>query len=130
MQQIATLWAGLDPRKRSIVGLATAAMFIAVLLLSRMAATPNMTLLYAGMESGAAGEVLAALDQRGVTYDVRGDAIFVESGQRDSLRMSLASEGLPAASSAGYELLDGMSGFGTTLQRKASWRAASRPARI
>ncbi|MDP5346058.1 MAG: flagellar basal-body MS-ring/collar protein FliF [Paracoccaceae bacterium] len=125
MQQIATLWAGLDPRKRSIVGLATAAMFIAVLLLSRMAATPNMTLLYAGMESGAAGEVLAALDQRGVTYDVRGDAIFVESGQRDSLRMSLASEGLPAASSAGYELLDGMSGFGTTSQMfdAAYWRA-------
>ena len=45
--------------------------------------------------------------------------------QRDSLRMTLAAEGLPANSGAGYELLDGLSGFGTTAQMfdAAYWRA-------
>ena len=39
--------------------------------------------------------------------------------------MSLAGEGLPNAGGAGYEILDGMSGFGTTSQMfdAAYWRA-------
>ncbi|WP_371225010.1 flagellar basal-body MS-ring/collar protein FliF [Roseovarius sp. 2305UL8-3] len=125
MQQIATLWTALDARKRTIIVLATIAMFAAVLALARMASSPSLTLLYAGLESGQAGEVVSALEQRGVAYDVRGGSIFVESGRRDELRMTLASEGLPANSSKGYELLDGLSGFGTTSQMfdAAYWRA-------
>ena len=125
MQNIATLWTALDLRKRIIVGLAALTMFAAVLGLSRMATTPNLTLLYAGLESGPAGEVVRALEQRGVRYEVRGDAILVESTRRDTLRMTLASEGLPTNSSQGYELLDGLSGFGTTSQMfdAAYWRA-------
>lgn len=125
MQNIATLWTALDPRKRIVVALAAVAMFAAVIGLTRMASTPSLTLLYAGLESGPAGEVVRALEQRGVTYEVRGGAIFVDSGQRDTLRMTLASEGLPANSSQGYELLDSLSGFGTTSQMfdAAYWRA-------
>ncbi|MCZ4352886.1 flagellar basal-body MS-ring/collar protein FliF [Roseovarius aestuarii] len=125
MQNIATLWTNLDPRKRVIVILASVAMFAAVLGLTRMATSPSMMLLYAGLENGPAGEVVRALEQRGVSYEVRGGAIFVEAGQRDTLRMTLASEGLPANSSQGYELLDSLSGFGTTSQMfdAAYWRA-------
>lgn len=125
MQQIANVWTALDARRRIIVGLATMAVFAAILVLARMAATPSMSLLYAGLESGPAGEVISALEQRGVAYDVRGGAIFVESPRRDELRMTLASEGLPSNSIRGYELLDGLSGFGTTSQmfNAAYWRA-------
>ncbi|GAA6188383.1 flagellar basal-body MS-ring/collar protein FliF [Litorivita sp. NS0012-18] len=125
MQQLINVWSALDTRRRMTVILATVAMFAAVLFLSRMAAAPSMTLLYAGLESGPAGEVVRSLEQRGVIYEVRGGAIFVESGQRDELRMTLASEGLPTQSSQGYELLDGLSGFGTTSQMfdAAYWRA-------
>jgi flagellar M-ring protein FliF len=125
LQQIVTLWDSLDMRRRVIVGVATLAMFLAVLALARMASAPNMSLLYAGLDAGAAGEVVDALEQRGVIHDVRGDSIFVESAQRDSLRMSLAGENLPASTTKGYELLDGMSGFGTTSQMfdAAYWRA-------
>ncbi len=125
MQQLLSVWSALEPRRRVIVVLATLAMFAAVLALSRMAATPGMSLLYAGLESSAAGEVVAKLEQQGVTYEVRGGAIFVDSARRDELRMTLASEGLPANSSAGYELLDSLSGFGTTSQMfdAAYWRA-------
>lgn len=125
MQQIVTLWHSLSMRRRMVVGVATLSMFLAVLALARMASTPNMTLLYAGLEGGAAGEIVDALEQRGVAHEVRGTSIFVESGQRDSLRMSLAGDGLPASTAKGYELLDGMSGFGTTSQMfdAAYWRA-------
>lgn len=125
MEQLLSPWRALDARRRVIVVLATLAMFAAILGLSRIATQPTMTLLYAGLEPGAAGEVVRALDQRGVTYQVRGDSIWVDGRQRDSLRMTLASEGLPANGTAGYELLDGLSGFGTTSQMfdAAYWRA-------
>ena len=125
LQNLMQIWRSLDAGKRVIVVGATLAVFLAVLGLSRMANSPNMTLLYAGLNSAAAGDVVAALDQRGVTYEVRGDSIFVDNAQRDSLRMTLAAEGLPANGGTGYELLDGLSGFGTTSQMfdAAYWRA-------
>jgi len=90
-----------------------------------MAAAPSFALLYAGLDEGAAGEVVQALESRSVPYEVRAGAIFVPAAERDSLRLTLASEGLPANSTKGYELLDGLSGFGTTSQMfdAAYWRA-------
>ncbi len=84
-----------------------------------------MQLLYAGLESGSAGDVVRSLDQRGTQYEVRGGSIYVPSNERDELRMTLASEGLPANGGKGYELLDSLSGFGTTSQMfdAAYWRA-------
>ena len=125
VQQIRTIWASLDPRRRIIIILATVAVFASVLALSRMASAPSMTLLYAGLENGAAGDVVQALEQRGAAYEVRGGSIFVEGSQRDELRMTLASEGLPSSGGRGYELLDTLNGFGTTSQMfdAAYWRA-------
>ena len=125
MQHLLSVWSNLEPRRRVIVVLATAAMFATVLALSRMASTPGMSLLYAGLESSAAGDVVTSLEQRGVSFEVRGTSVFVDSSRRDELRMTLASEGLPANNGTGYELLDSLSGFGTTSQMfdAAYWRA-------
>ena len=112
MQQLVSAWTSLPLRRQVIVALATGAMFFAILAMSRMATSPNMTLLYAGLENGAAGEVVRALEQRGAAFEVRGGSIFVDSSQRDELRMTLASEGLPANGARGYELLDALTGFG------------------
>ena len=125
MQNVIDIWTSLNLRRRVIIVGATLAMFAAILGLSRMAGRAEMGLLYAGLEPAAAGEVVAALDQRGVAFEVRGESIFVDVTQRDALRMALASEGLPAAGGGGYELLDSLSGFGTTSQMfdAAYWRA-------
>ncbi|MFZ5964337.1 flagellar basal-body MS-ring/collar protein FliF [Thalassococcus sp. BH17M4-6] len=125
MQQVLTVWNSLGAKRRIWVIGATVAVFAAVLAMARIASTPNLSLLYAGLEPGAAGEVVSALEQRGIPYDVRGGAIFVPAADRDSLRLTLASEGLPANSGQGYELLDQLSGFGTTSQMfdAAYWRA-------
>ncbi|TNE64130.1 MAG: flagellar M-ring protein FliF [Rhodobacteraceae bacterium] len=125
MQQILSIWSNLDPKRRIIVIGATALMFAAIIGLSRMATKPSMSLLYSGLESSAAGEVVQSLEAQGVAYEIRGGAIFVPASQRDELRMTLASEGLPANSTGGYELLDSLSGFGTTSQMfdAAYWRA-------
>ncbi|MDA5557447.1 flagellar basal-body MS-ring/collar protein FliF [Shimia sp. MMG029] len=125
MQQLLNIWTGLDSRRKVIVVLATVAVFATVLSLGRVATKPGMALLYSGLESGSAGEVVRALEQRGAVYEVRGGSIYVASSARDELRMTLASEGLPANTTQGYELLDSLSGFGTTSQMfdAAYWRA-------
>lgn len=125
MQQFLSLWRALSPLRRAVAIGAAVAVFAGVLAMARMAAQPAMSLLYAGLEEAAAGEVVRALEARGAVFEVRGDSIFVAARDRDELRMTLAGEGLPAISAQGYELLDSLSGFGTTSQMfdAAYWRA-------
>ncbi|WP_299607858.1 flagellar basal-body MS-ring/collar protein FliF [uncultured Tateyamaria sp.] len=125
MQQFLNVWMGLDIKRQITVVVATVAMFLAILAMSRAVTAPTMTLLYAGLENGAAGDVVRSLEQSGVAFEVRGGSIFVDAKDRDQLRLTLASEGLPANSNRGYELLDNLSGFGTTSQMfdAAYWRA-------
>ena len=119
------MWSSIDPRKKIIFALAAVAALVAVLGLVRVATTPSLSLLYAGLDPSVAGDVITSLEQRGIAYDVRANAIYVEAGARDQARLSLASEGLPGSGIAGYELLDNLSGFGTTTQMfdAAYWRA-------
>ncbi len=125
MQALTATWTALDLRRKAVVAGATVLMFLAVLGLARGSGAPPMALLYSGLDGAAAGEVVAALEAQGVAFEVQGDSIRVPEGQRDSLRMTLAADGLPTAGGAGYELLDALSGFGTTAQMfdAAYWRA-------
>jgi flagellar M-ring protein FliF len=119
------IWTALDTRRRAFLIGGVAAFLMVLLILSRVLTAPSYALLYSGLDAAAAGDVIAAIEARGVAYRVQGDAIEVEAGERDALRMSLAGEGLPANGAAGYELLDSLSGFGTTSQMfdAAYWRA-------
>lgn len=125
VQQLLNIWNGLSAGRKVIAIGATVGVFFGIMTMARIVAAPSMTLLYAGLESHAAGEVVRSLEATGVAFEVRGGSIFVDSANRDQLRMTLASEGLPANSSGGYELLDNLSGFGTTSQMfdAAYWRA-------
>ena len=125
LQSLVSVWSALDAGRRAFVIIATVAVFAAVLLLARGSGARDMALLFGGLEPATAGEVITSLDQSGAIYEVRGNAIYVAANMRDSLRMSLAGQGLPASGAQGYELLDSLSGFGTTSQMfdAAYWRA-------
>ena len=125
MQQLKTLWAGLDTRRRLIAVLAVLAVLAAIFGIARTASQPSLALLYSGLDAGAAGEVVAALEAEGTTFEVRDSAILVDAAARDRIRMQMAARNLPAGGPAGYEILDGLTGFGTTSQMfdAAYWRA-------
>ncbi|SLN57947.1 Flagellar M-ring protein [Roseivivax jejudonensis] len=125
MQSLLSVWSALSVQRRIVVVAATLMMFAAIIALSRLATAPNMTLLFGGLDAAASGEIVSALEARGAAYEVRGGAIFVPAAERDALRLTLAGEGLPASGSDGYELLDELTGFGTTSQMfdAAYWRA-------
>jgi len=125
LQQILNVWTALDTKRRITVAFAAIAMFAAILFMAQIAGKPSLSLLYSGLDPAVSGKIVAALEQSGVTYQVRGDAIYVDASRRDRMRMSLAEQGLPSSGSSGYELLDNLSGFGTTSQmfNVAYWRA-------
>jgi len=125
LESLGTIWSALSVQRRVILTFAVIVVFAAVLLLARNAGNQNMSLLFGELDGRASGEIITALDQQGVAYDVRGNAIYVPTQQRDLLRMNLAAEGLPATGSQGYEILDSLSGFSTTSQMfdAAYWRA-------
>lgn len=115
----------MDGRRRGLLIGGVAALAVVLVILTRIASQPSYQLLYSGLDPAAAGEVVEAISARGVAHRIEGDQIFVDASQRDSLRMALAGEGLPANGPQGYELLDSLSGFGTTSQMfdAAYWRA-------
>ncbi|MEM1265958.1 MAG: flagellar basal-body MS-ring/collar protein FliF [Pseudomonadota bacterium] len=125
MSQLLTTWEGLEGRRKLVVLLAAVAAVLAMVGIARLAIQPSMALLYGGLDSTTAGEVVAQLEADQIPYEVRGNAIYVPEAERDATRLTLAGQGLPSASGAGYEILDTLSGFGTTSQMfdAAYWRA-------
>ncbi|MEY8880173.1 flagellar basal-body MS-ring/collar protein FliF [Donghicola sp. XS_ASV15] len=116
MQQFITMWKSFDRRKQIMVAGATVGTFLAIFSLVFFASRPNMVLLYGGLDPASAGEITQTLEGQNVPYRIQGTSIFVDETQRDSLRLSLAGQGLPDSGVSGYELLDDLNGFGTTTQ--------------
>ncbi|MEJ6393017.1 flagellar basal-body MS-ring/collar protein FliF [Gymnodinialimonas sp. 2305UL16-5] len=125
MNTLLETWNGMDGRRRGMLIGGIAALAVVLMILTRIASQPSYALLYSGLDAAAAGEVVEAISARGIAHRVEGDTILVDAAERDALRMALAGEGLPANGPQGYELLDNLSGFGTTSQMfdAAYWRA-------
>mgnify|MGYP000473440837 CR=1 FL=1 len=113
MLKLQDYWRERSAKQKTILAAAFLLTFAAIAGLSWFASRPAMALLYSGLDSQQSGAILAAVEKSGVAYRIEGDSIWVDESRRDALRMSLAGEGLPGQGAAGYEILDGMSGFGT-----------------
>lgn len=95
------------------VGFALIAFF--TFIVTRLA-TPGMTLLYSGLDPADSGQIVQRMDTQRIPYELRGDGsqIYVPQDQVAKLRLSLASEGIPAGGSIGYEIFDRADALGTT----------------
>lgn len=78
--------------------------------------TPSYQVLFNGMDSKESSEVVAVLQQSNIKYklDPRTGAVMVPTSKLQSLRMTMAAEGLPRSTSPGMEMLNEEQGFGTS----------------
>ena len=76
---------------------------------------PPKSILFSGLEPRDAAAVTAKLDSMNVAYEAKGDGstILVPADDVTKLRMTLASDNLPAAG-VGYEIFDKSDTFGAT----------------
>lgn len=108
-----------------MVGIAASvALGVAVVLWSQ---TPSYSPLYGSLAEKDAMEVMEALKQAGVEYQVdqASGMLLVPSGKVQEVRMQLAGQGLPHGDGLGYEMLEKDTGFGTSrLVEKARYHHA------
>ena len=107
------------------LGLGIAATVAVIGYLALSTTRPDFVPLYSGLDARSAGEIATRLDGMGIPYEVSGPSLLVPSTARDRARMALAADGLPRQGQAGYELLDGLNGFGVTAGLARSRRTES-----
>ena len=90
MQKLAEYWNDRSASQKRLIGAAFLLTFLAVAGFAWLASRTPMALLYSGLDSARAGEVMAELDKTGIPSEIRGDAIWVAEAERDRLRMTLA----------------------------------------
>ncbi|HKG03931.1 MAG TPA: flagellar basal-body MS-ring/collar protein FliF [Conexibacter sp.] len=103
------LIANITPRGRIVLGAVALGTIVVLILLMRMASAPSYSTLMTGLDPAQTGKVTAALDTKGIGYELQnnGTALAVEKGRTAEARIALASAGVSATSSQpGYELLD------------------------
>lgn len=112
-------------QRQIMLGAAVLGVLAAMTFLVRGTLQPSMSLLYSGLDPVRAGEVISELESLDVSYEIRGEAIFIPANVRDKTRFALARDGLPRQSVQGYELLDSVNGFSVTseMYNAAYWRA-------
>ncbi|HMJ03416.1 MAG TPA: flagellar basal-body MS-ring/collar protein FliF, partial [Conexibacter sp.] len=98
----------------------------ALFLLMRMASAPSYSTLMTGLDPAQTGRVTAALDERGIGYELQnnGTALAVDKGRTAEARIALASAGVDGASEPGYELLDRQKLGTSNFQQQVNYQRA------
>lgn len=101
--------------KLVVLVVAVILMFGLVATLFMRVNTPSMALLYGGLDAKEASQITQMLAAQGVKYEVRGESsVYVAQSRVGELRLKVAGEGLVGSGTAGYEIFDKSSSFGTT----------------
>src|ERR1700712_1323530 len=108
MASLRNMIANMTPKGRLMIGGAIAALVLLGFFMMRIAGTPSYTTIMAGIDPAQTGKVQAALDGKGIKYEVQnnGTAIAVDKSQLAEARIALASKGLPNSAQPGFELFD------------------------
>lgn len=102
-------------RLAALGGVAVVLLAFFAFVMTRLSAT-EMSLLYGELDMADSAKIVERLDSLGIPYELAADGaqIRVPEDQVLRLRMSMASEGLPAGGSIGYEIFDRENALGTT----------------
>jgi flagellar M-ring protein FliF len=122
------LLANLTPRGRLILGGSALALVAVIFFGMQMAGKPSYTLIDSGLDPAQTGKVTAALDAKGITYELRnnGTALAVQKSQTAQARIALASAGLDGGSGSqpGFELFDKQKIGTSDFQQKVTYQRA------
>jgi flagellar M-ring protein FliF len=94
--------------KRVVIGGAIAAAMAVIAAIWLWSSAPEYKVLFSNFSDRDGGAITASLDQMGIKYKFSegGTAILIPAEQVPSVRLKLASQGLPRAGNVGFELLE------------------------
>jgi flagellar M-ring protein FliF len=122
------LLANLTPRGRIVLAGCALALAALIFFGMQIAGRPSYALVSSGLDPAETGKVTAALDDKGIRYELRnnGTALAVEKSQTAQARIALASAGLDGGSGSqpGFELFDKQKIGTSDFQQKVTYQRA------
>jgi flagellar M-ring protein FliF len=126
MANARTLLANMTPKGRVILGASAAGILLLAFFMLRIAGQPSYTTVMAGIDPAQTGKVTAALDAKGIKYDIQnnGTALAVDKSQIAQARIALAEKGLPNSAQPGFELFDKQKLGASDFQQQVTYQRA------
>jgi flagellar M-ring protein FliF len=123
--QFVQFWNRLSQVQRTLlVGLVVLAAILIPLIFT-WASTPSYAVAFSGMSEADAGQITQKLDAEGIPYQVRGGTtILVPSDKVYSVRLEMATAGLPAGGNVGFEIFSGNTFGMTDFTQKVNYQRA------
>lgn len=121
------LLANLTPRGRITLAASAIGLLIVVFFVMQLAGKPSFQMVASGLDPSETNKITAALDEKGVAYEVRnnGTAVAVKKGQTADARMALADKGVTGAGDQpGFELFDKQKLGASDFQQKVTYQRA------
>jgi len=107
LKQLADIWGQLGASQRLTVVAATFVLVAGLGAAALWSSRADYALLYGGLADTESAKVVAALDDAKVPYKVgSGGAIMVPADKVYTMRMQLASKGIPQGDGVGFEIFD------------------------
>jgi len=120
------LLANVSPRGRLVLAATVIGIVLVLILTMRLASAPSYTTLVTALDPAQTGKVQAALDQKGIRYELQngGTALAVEKGKVAQARVALASAGLPGNAQRGWEIVDQQKLGTSNFQQQVNYQRA------
>src|SRR4051794_27307635 len=126
MSNLRNVIANMTPKGRLVAGGSAVAILLLAFFMMRIAGATSYTTVQAGLDPKQTGKITAALDSKGIKYEIRnnGTALAVDKSQMSQARIALAEKGLPSSSQPGMELLDGQKLGSSDFQQQVTYQRA------
>lgn len=123
--QISDFWKGQSAtQKMLMIGLFVVGIVLTAGFLS-WANTPSYEVAFTGLEEADAGQIIEALNEENITYQLRGSGtILVPSNLVHEVRLKMAREGLPKGGTVGFEIFSGSTFGMTEFTQRVNYRRA------
>src|SRR4051794_1003220 len=121
-----TLLANTTPKGRAVLGACAVGLLILMFVMFKVASAPSYATMLTGLDPAETGKITAALDEKGVGYELRnnGTALAVEKSSVPQARVALAEKGLPGKGQPGFELFDKQKLGASDFQQKVTYQRA------
>lgn len=118
----------LSTRGRIVVGAAVLAVVVVAYLMFSLASSPGYTTIVSGLDPAQTGKMTAALDEKGVRYELQnnGTALAVEKRDVGNARIALAEQGGVAGGAVqpGFEIFDKQKMGSSQMQQQVTYQRA------
>src|SRR3954453_3900508 len=126
MAQFRSIIMNMTPRGRLMAAGSILGVVVIAILMMRMASAPSYSTVMAGVDPAQTGKITAALDAKGVKYEIQnnGTAIAVDKSQMADASIALAEKGLPQSNQTGMELFDKQKRGASDFQQQVTYQRA------